>query len=247
MGRLTWLKKGYFAHRGLHNESIPENTKMAFLNAVDNDYSIEFDIRITKDNKLIVFHDRNLLRLCGVNIDIEKALYDDIKDFKIKCSDETIPLLIQALEVIPEKTKLLIELKSSKKYKIMVSLFLKTMSYYDYTYAVQSFDFRIINLFKKEAPRIARGNIVKNCPFKATALYNLIQYVLLNILTKPDFINYRFEELPNVIVDKLKNKGYLIFSYAVRNEQELIFMRERYDNAVFEAFMPEIKKAIQHK
>ena len=49
-----------YAHRGLFdNKKIVENTISAFKKALLDNLNIELDIRVTKDNKIIVFHDFN--------------------------------------------------------------------------------------------------------------------------------------------------------------------------------------------
>ena len=51
------------AHRGLTNENIKENTLEAFINAIENNYDgIELDIRLTKDKKIVVLHDKLINR-----------------------------------------------------------------------------------------------------------------------------------------------------------------------------------------
>ena len=42
------------AHRGLWNEQFTENGIQAFKNAIDNNVAFEYDVHITKDNKVIV-------------------------------------------------------------------------------------------------------------------------------------------------------------------------------------------------
>ena len=55
------------AHRGMVNIK-PENTISSFKEAMKyNIDSIELDVHLTKDNKLVVFHDFTLNRMCGVN------------------------------------------------------------------------------------------------------------------------------------------------------------------------------------
>jgi glycerophosphoryl diester phosphodiesterase len=54
-------------HRGAAGME-PENTIPSIDAAVSAGVDmIEFDIRVTKDKKLILFHDANLLRICGIN------------------------------------------------------------------------------------------------------------------------------------------------------------------------------------
>ena len=56
-----------FAHRGLHDaaQGIIENTLPAFERACEAGYGIELDIQLSKDLQVIVFHDDNLMRMCG--------------------------------------------------------------------------------------------------------------------------------------------------------------------------------------
>ena len=52
------------AHRGKTNKKVKENTYLAIINAL-NDYNIdgvEFDIRLTLDNKIVLSHDSNIIR-----------------------------------------------------------------------------------------------------------------------------------------------------------------------------------------
>ncbi|PSR11973.1 MAG: hypothetical protein DA408_19995 [Bacteroidetes bacterium] len=52
------------AHRGLVTE-YQENTLPAIQSAIDNPYcdGTEFDVFLTKDNKVVLLHDENLKRL----------------------------------------------------------------------------------------------------------------------------------------------------------------------------------------
>ncbi len=54
-------------HRGARNEA-PENTIGSFIHAQKNGcYAFELDVRLSKDNQLMVFHDHILGRMTGVN------------------------------------------------------------------------------------------------------------------------------------------------------------------------------------
>ena len=58
----------HYAHRGLfdNHSNAPENSLAAFKKAVDAGYGIELDVQLSKDKKLVVFHDSNLKRMFGV-------------------------------------------------------------------------------------------------------------------------------------------------------------------------------------
>ena len=64
----TPFKNVYYAHRGLfdNNSDAPENSLAAFKKAVDAGYGIELDVQLSKDDKLVVFHDATLKRMCGI-------------------------------------------------------------------------------------------------------------------------------------------------------------------------------------
>lgn len=238
MKDLSWIKTGYFAHRGLHEEGIPENTMAAFQNAVAHEYDIECDIRMTKDRKIVVFHDTSLKRLCDKDIIVEESNYDDIKDYSILGTDQTIPLLSDVLSALPRSTEYLIELKPSNEASELVRLFLEVMSHYEIRYAIHSFDPRIVHQFKKQNPDVIRGQIASTFPEEKTFSTLILKHLLLNCFTKPHFTNYRFEDLPRKRLDRLHKKGHMIVSYVARSQEDLDFVRAHYDNAVFEYFKP---------
>ena len=64
---MSALTKVDYAHRGLWNAQRPENSLSAFRSAVDAGYGIELDVHRTKDGVLVVHHDDNLKRVCGVD------------------------------------------------------------------------------------------------------------------------------------------------------------------------------------
>ena len=72
-------KNKIIAHRGIHDSYIVENTLLAFLKAVEKGYAIELDVRLLKDDVIVVYHDFNLQRLTGINKLIESCKQDYIK------------------------------------------------------------------------------------------------------------------------------------------------------------------------
>ena len=90
-----------FAHRG-GSYDFCENTLDAFNNSINLGYRhIETDVRHTKDNKLIIFHDPDLKRILGLDAKIENLNYEEIKNIKI-FETHTIPLLDEALSSWPD-------------------------------------------------------------------------------------------------------------------------------------------------
>ena len=101
------------AHRGLSGIKL-ENTKEAFtLASLHTYFGIETDVHVTKDNKLVVCHDDNILRTSGVDMVIEKSLYDDLKKVKLY-NGEYLPDLSDYIEICKSKDKMaVLELKNS--------------------------------------------------------------------------------------------------------------------------------------
>ena len=73
---LPYLKRDY-AHRGLHDSSrlIPENSMPAFREAVKQNLAIELDIHLTRDGKVVVFHDESLKRICNAEGTVENSTF----------------------------------------------------------------------------------------------------------------------------------------------------------------------------
>ncbi len=107
----------YIAHRGA-SHLAPENTVAAAKLAWEqNADAVELDIYLTKDNRIMVMHDKNTKRTTGKNMAISESHSDSLRmldagSFKdIKYKDEKIPFLEEMIETVPAGKKLVIELK----------------------------------------------------------------------------------------------------------------------------------------
>lgn len=71
------------AHRGA-SAVAPENTLAAFERAIADDADgIEFDVRLTKDKTVVVFHDDDLMRIGEAENVIADFNYEDLQNFDI--------------------------------------------------------------------------------------------------------------------------------------------------------------------
>ena len=70
-----------FAHRGLHkrDKSVPENSLAAFERAASYGYGIELDVQLSKDGRVVVFHDDTLNRVCGVDARVDSKTFDELR------------------------------------------------------------------------------------------------------------------------------------------------------------------------
>ena len=89
------FEKVYIAHRGFfdNKNGIPENSLPAFQKAVDAGLGIELDVQLSKDGYLLVFHDEDLKRMCGVDKKIRELNYAEIQQYTLLDTQERIPLL----------------------------------------------------------------------------------------------------------------------------------------------------------
>src|ERR1035438_9977333 len=84
------------SHRGgakLAPENSIEAIKVSRSLGVD---AAEIDIRVTKDGQLVVFHDKSLKRLAGINKAIKNLTVNEIKQINLK-SGAKIPTLEELL------------------------------------------------------------------------------------------------------------------------------------------------------
>ena len=68
-----------FAHRGLHSSDsrVPENSLPAFLRAKEAGYGVELDVQLTADKQVVVFHDDDLKRMCGLDRRVDELTYEE--------------------------------------------------------------------------------------------------------------------------------------------------------------------------
>lgn len=75
-------KKMLIAHRGM-SEMCPENTLSAYSAAVENGFSFECDIYMTKDGRIFSFHDPDLKRIAGIDKKCADCTWDEVKNLDV--------------------------------------------------------------------------------------------------------------------------------------------------------------------
>lgn len=150
------------AHRGIHdNIKVPENSIPAFREALKYNYPIELDVQLTRDNILVVFHDKSLKRMTGVNKLLETLTYDKLKELNLLNTKEHIPTLKEVLKLVNGKVLLDIEIKTTSKIDDVCRILSKELEGYN-NIIVKSFDYKIIKWFKYNNPNIKRGLLLNN-------------------------------------------------------------------------------------
>jgi glycerophosphoryl diester phosphodiesterase len=100
----------FIGHRG--TRIVAENTFYAFEKAIEYGAThIEFDVRKTFDNKLIVIHDASLERTTKSTGYVKDRTYEELKDIKSKLGGQKIPLFSEVVHYFKKKINFMIELK----------------------------------------------------------------------------------------------------------------------------------------
>ena len=231
------LKKWKYAHRGLHNDQLPENSIAAFRAALDHGYGIELDIHLIKDGNLAVMHDCDLKRTTGCEGKITDLTTEELKNFHLGGTEETIPTFRQVLDLFAGKAPLIIELKCDNNPEALVDAAVAAMDGYEGPWCMESFDPRCVYFLKKKYPEVIRGQLtedyfksenVKISPYLKWALKNQV----LNFMTMPDFVAYNCRDrktISNSLVRKYW--GVAGVTWTLRNKAE-------YDAAVEEGWIP---------
>jgi glycerophosphoryl diester phosphodiesterase len=99
-----------YAHRGLWNENVPENSLTAFSAAFAAGVGCELDVRATADGKLVVFHDPTLDRMCRETGRIDRLPFSMVRKAKLPDGSQ-IPTLEEDFEAMAG-LPILVELKT---------------------------------------------------------------------------------------------------------------------------------------
>jgi glycerophosphoryl diester phosphodiesterase len=168
----TYNKKYLIGHRGItsiHSENTLESIcyikKFKNLNNLPFNFGSEFDVMLTKDDKIVCHHDNNLKRMTNIDIDVCNINYDELKNIKIK-NKYKIPLLKNILDSFKNLNFLLdIEIKDNfknDKLNIFINKFSNLICKYDYkNFVIKSFNHNIINKLKLLVPDLKIGYLIE--------------------------------------------------------------------------------------
>lgn len=232
------LRGWSYAHRGLHDVDKPENSMAAFKAALEGGYGIELDVHLLKDGNLAVIHDSLLKRTTGKDGRVEDLTTEDLKNYHLEGTDQTIPTLQEVLSLYAGKAPLIVEMKPvNGNHARLMKTACDMLDFYDGVYCMESFDPRCVRWLKKNRPEIIRGQLSENylktnlkLPF---ILRFILKHNLLHFWVSPDFVAYRYEYRKDTISNWLCRKLWKLagVSWTLKT-------REEYDTAVKEGWIP---------
>ena len=244
--KMAEFEKVYITHRGLFNNTdIPENSIEAFKGTVKNGFGTELDVQLTKDNKLVVFHDESLKRICGIDANLRDLSYEELEKLNLLNTEYKIPLFKDVLDVLTRDNPLIVEIKPEGDAIKTADEAIKLLNKYDLNWTMESFNPLVVRHLKKNYPEVIRGQLCCNA-FEngGNFLFNFAYtYLLMNFLTRPDYIAYDIKNMSNLsfrIISKVF-KGECV-AWTIKSEEDLNKARKYYKQFIFDSFRPKSNK-----
>ncbi|MDB5164099.1 MAG: putative Glycerophosphoryl diester phosphodiesterase [Candidatus Saccharibacteria bacterium] len=148
-------------HRGAASLAL-ENTKASLLTALDAEpFGIEFDVRLTKDDRLVLSHDPDMLRVAGKAVRIRDLTCEELKKIPL-INDDVLLALEEALDIIGSKTQIVLEFKDDDSAGPLLKVLEK------YTGAkiwVASFKLQELALLREANPNLVLYGLERTRPF----------------------------------------------------------------------------------
>lgn len=232
------IKVQIHGHRGSRGD-FPENTLYAFKNAIENNIDfIELDLQITKDDEIIIYHDKNInTKFCnGISKPIKSLLLKEIKEYDCGSKKninfpnqqtipgEKIPTFIELINLIQtdykyKKIMMNIEIKTEKSldtdnevYHFSNSL-VKLLHKYKITndITVQSFDVRALKYIKELDSTIKTAYLIEDELPNIDTLINTSKNLGVKIIS-PDY-----KLIDKKIVKKLQENGFEVLPWTIND------------------------------
>lgn len=241
---LKALQGWSYAHRGLHGNGRPENSMAAFRAALAGGYGIELDVHLLADGNLAVIHDPSLKRTAGVDVQIEDLTTEDLKQYPLEGTQETIPTFREVLALFDGKAPIILELKAERgNHAALTDTAVAQLADYKGAYCIESFDPRCVLHLKKHYPQLVRGQLTENFLAGKGKLPWVIKFLLThqlgNFLLQPDFVSYKFADrrnLGNFLVRRLW--GVQGVTWTIKSPEDHEAAKKEGWLPIFEGFEP---------
>ena len=195
-------------HRGARGLA-PENTLPGFRAGIKAGADwIEFDVRATKDGRVVVIHDFSTLRISNRLKLIRNTNYKDLRQLHI-FNDYTIPTLAEAMNAIEGHAKINIEIKSAGCAQAVVNAILrhvkKGASYNDFL--VSSFNAKYLKEVHFINSRIQLGLLHLNRSSKFLKIRGL----------RVQAVGFHHRHLSDRVIHQAKLRKLEVYVYTVNN------------------------------
>ncbi len=237
MSELSWLTERPVAHRGLHdlNVEVWENTLAAFGRAIEKNYTIECDVRLTLDGDAVVFHDGDLNRLAGQEGYVWQRTAAEMQALRIGGTSDHAPTLKETLDFVAGRVPIVVELKGipghDRGLAAKVGDLLRT---YPGKAAIMSFDHWLIRDVARYVPGIPAGLTAwGTATQEIEAHFSMLAHGI-------SFVSYAVDHLPNRFTSFVRGRlGMPVISWTVRDAAGVGMTFKHADQMTFEGFEPE--------
>lgn len=177
----------FIAHRGNDEHPYKENTIEAITECLKKDYisGVEFDVRMTKDKKIVVTHNMTISKVSNGFGFVKNMTLKQLRkyNFGTKKHPSKIATLDDVLKNINSNKKIIIEIKAEiDKIKVIVNKIIKIVSKYQYlNIYFCSFNRKVIEyIFKKNYP--VKLGLILLLPFDLNKIDNYCDFYVMNYL-----------------------------------------------------------------
>lgn len=236
------------AHRGLHDRSQGrvENCESSFQAAIEAGFAIECDVRLSRDNQVVVFHDDTLGRVTQSKAVVRELSVAELKDIVFKHGPDRIQTLQELLDQVDGKVPLIIELKSRwDKDEGLALRVAETVGSYFGPVATMSFDPVLVSAAQRWLPHLPNGIVsehyrdIEHWKFLSRFERFRLSKMLHWPWTRPDFISYNIDDLPHPVVSMFENlMSVPVICWTIRTPQQAAKARKICDQITFEGFDP---------
>lgn len=227
-----------YAHRGLHSDTVPENSLGAFELACRSGHGIELDVQLSEDGQVMVFHDATLDRMTGVHAHLHELKCAQLQELKLAGTCEKIPTFSQVLKLVDGRVPLLVELKGETFDTALCEKVAELLTEYKGPYCIESFNPLLLHGIGKKLPESTRGILYTNVcreKRKHDVIHIALTLMAFNFVAKPSFIAFDKKDRNSLPV-RLTTKFFKApkFVWTIRGEGELKTARDNGELAIFE-------------
>ncbi len=212
-----------FGHRGSPS-LITENTLPSFQQAIDQKIDgLEFDVRLSADGQIVIFHDTDLSRLSNQSDKISKLTLAELQAVQLKGSENDlqgvyIPSLNDIIPLLNYIKVLNIEIKSDGLFKghdilkPLISFLNKHQI--DNKCIVSSFNPLILMRLRLQRPETVIGFL-----YNRNRLFHGWDNMIWMFRVQPENLHIHYSMLNHWIVKWARNKGMRINSYTINDKK----------------------------
>ena len=209
----------------------PENTIKSFTKAFEAEIKgIELDVQLSKDGKLVVFHDWDLNNITGSSKQIKDMDYLEMRDLSYKNNCQ-IPLLGEVLVICPIGKFINIEIKSRYYSNIrIVEKVVKMIQQYkiEKSVVISSFNPFVLQCAKKIIPDLSTAYLWSS--EDVSFLYNSPLWLWM---CRPDSFHIDINNANEKIIRLVRKNNLTVLAFTVNNSSDLSKVQELELDGIF--------------